>query len=255
MRSARQRGPYFIPPQDREYRFPDPRLAMREPDGLLAIGGDLSEQRLTAAYRLGVFPWYNDGQPILWWSPNPRAVLFPQEVKVSRSLGKTLRQGRLRISFDSAFHAVVQACAAPRRDGGGTWIVTEMAAAYARLHAAGIAHSVECWAGEALVGGLYGVALGRVFYGESMFHRVRDASKVALVTLARRLDAWGYALIDCQVGSDHLTSLGAKDIDREAFLGLLARYAAQPQPPGAWARPSRGAQEEGRAEQEGGHDE
>lgn len=234
MKATRQRGPFFIPPHDPGYGFPDPRLAMSEPNGLLAIGGDLSERRLLAAYRGGVFPWYNDGQPILWWSPNPRAVLFPERLKISRSLAKTLRAGRLHITFDRAFAAVVEACAAPRAAGGGTWITGEMAAAYRRLHAAGAAHSVECWEDGELAGGLYGVALGRVFFGESMFHRRRDASKAALAGLVERLREWGYALIDCQVSSDHLTRLGAEELDRECFLELVNRYADQPQPPGAW---------------------
>lgn len=209
-------------------------LAMEEPNGLLAIGGDLSPQRLIKAYRQGIFPWYNEGQPILWWSPNPRAVLFPGQLKVSRSLSKTLKKDRFVITVDHAFQDVIRACAGPRRDSMGTWITGELEAAYLRLHTLGVAHSVETWVHGELAGGLYGVALGRVFFGESMFHHHRDASKVALVHLVRQLQRWDYRLIDCQVSSGHLASLGAAEIDRAEFLDLLARWSTMTQSPEAW---------------------
>ncbi|MEO6696524.1 MAG: leucyl/phenylalanyl-tRNA--protein transferase, partial [Gammaproteobacteria bacterium] len=181
--------PCWLSPEDQI--FPDVNLALREPDGLLALGGDLSPERLLAAYRKGIFPWYNEGQPILWWSPDPRAVLFPSRVKISRSLRKTLRQGRYRITLDQAFRSVIEGCAAPRNGVPGTWISRAMMEAYTELHERGYAHSVEAWRDGQLVGGLYGVALGRVFFGESMFSRSPDASKVALASLARQLAVWG----------------------------------------------------------------
>ncbi|QKT02361.1 leucyl/phenylalanyl-tRNA--protein transferase [Ectothiorhodospiraceae bacterium 2226] len=213
--------------------FPDVSYALREPDGLLALGGDLHPERLLRAYRQGIFPWYSAGQPIMWWSPDPRAVLLPGELRVSRSLRKALRRGDYRVTLDTAFEQVVQACAAPRGDGLGTWITAEMAAAYARLHALGYAHSIEVWRDEELIGGLYGVALGRVFFGESMFSRARDGSKIALVYLVRQLARWGFELIDCQVRSEHLDSLGARCIPREAFakwLGSACDRSSRPPP-------------------------
>ncbi|MHB1950861.1 MAG: leucyl/phenylalanyl-tRNA--protein transferase [Acidiferrobacteraceae bacterium] len=213
--------------------FPSPRLASQE--GLLAVGGDLSPGRLLAAYRSGIFPWYNPGQPILWWSPDPRAVLFPDRLHISRSLRKTLRSGRYSVTFDTAFTDVIEACAgAPRLRGTGTWITGEMQHAYSRLHRLGYAHSVETWAGGRLAGGLYGVALGRAFFGESMFSLAPDASKVALVQLVTQLRAWGYRMIDCQMHSPHLTSLGASDLSRDEFLLLLEDCLAEPTPPGRW---------------------
>jgi len=234
MRATRHNSPFFIPVHDPGYAFPDPALAMDEPNGLLAVGGDLSVRRLLTAYRRGIFPWYSDGQPILWWSPDPRAVLMPDQLKVSRSLNKTLRQERYTVTCDKAFDEVVRACAGARAGNPGTWITREMMQAYTRLHRHGVAHSVEAWQGDELAGGLYGVALGRVFFGESMFHRGRDASKVAFVHLTRHLRRRGYELIDCQVGSEHLESLGAVEIDRADFLDTLARCAEGPAPAGAW---------------------
>lgn len=214
--------------------FPDPELALEDPDGLLAIGGDLSPRRLLTAYRLGIFPWYSEEQPLLWWTPNPRAVLFPADLKVSRSLRKTLRKRPFRVTLDTAFEAVVEGCAAPRSDGLGTWITPEMKAAYCNLFRMGFAHSVESWEGDELVGGLYGIAIGRAFFGESMFSRRSDASKVAFVHLVRQLEAWGFGLIDCQVASDHLASLGATEIPRRRLMDLLDEYCERPGVPAPW---------------------
>lgn len=225
----------WLSPHSAVDSFPDPATALTEPNGLLAAGGDLAIPRLLSAYRQGIFPWFDDHQPILWWSPDPRAVLFPEALRVSRSLRKTLRRGQLRVAFDSDFAAVIDACAAPRAAGGGTWITTEMRDAYCALHAAGHAHSVEVRdpAGK-LVGGLYGVAIGRAFFGESMFSRVSDASKVALVHLVRQLGRWDFQLIDCQVTTHHLLSLGAREIPRSDFLTLTRLAVAQPGTPGPW---------------------
>jgi leucyl/phenylalanyl-tRNA--protein transferase len=220
-------APYWLSSLHPEL-FPDVELALRDPDGLLAVGGDLSQRRLLAAYRRGIFPWYSDQQPILWWSPDPRSVLFPQELHISRSLRKTLRQERFRVTFDQCFTQVIAACAGPRETQAGTWITEEMQLAYIDLHRAGYAHSVEAWHGEQLVGGLYGVALGRVFFGESMFARQTDASKVAFVTLVELLRLAGYALIDCQVETRHLDSLGARNIPRREFVRLLDEYVEAP---------------------------
>lgn len=221
-------APFWLDPHDLSAPFPPVELALDEPDGLLAIGGDLSVERLQMAYRHGIFPWFSEDQPILWWSPNPRMVLFPERLKVSRSLGKSLRRRPFRVTLDQAFTRVVEACSGPRRGESGTWITAEMKQAYARLHQAGLAHSVECWEdgelGEQLVGGLYGVAMGRVFFGESMFSRRTDASKIGFVYLVRQLQRWGYALIDCQVYTEHLESLGAELIPREAFSALLDEW-------------------------------
>jgi leucyl/phenylalanyl-tRNA--protein transferase len=214
-------GPFWLEPDSDPASFPDPGYALQEPDGLLAVGGDLSPARLLNAYRQGIFPWYSDGQPILWWSPNPRAVLYPEKLRISRSLRKTLRRAPFRITLDSAFAEVIAACSEPRPDQAGTWITEEMRQAYIQLHRIGFAHSVECWEGEALVGGLYGVSLGKVFFGESMFARRSDASKVGFAHLVEQLKLWGFGLIDCQVHTGHLASLGAEDIPREHFLELL----------------------------------
>ncbi|MGB5534984.1 MAG: leucyl/phenylalanyl-tRNA--protein transferase, partial [Thiogranum sp.] len=181
--------PLWITPGDRSLDFPDVSLALREPDGLLAVGGDLTADRILSAYRRGIFPWYSDKQPILWWSPDPRTVLFPARLKLSRSLRKTLRRARFRVTMDQAFREVIAACAAPRPGSFGTWITQDMADAYNALHETGCAHSVECWLDDRLVGGLYGVSTGRVFFGESMFSRVPDASKVAFAWLVRQLKA------------------------------------------------------------------
>lgn len=215
--------------------FPPPERALKEPNGLLAAGGDLSPERLLAAYRRGIFPWYGEGEPILWWSPDPRMVLFPGELIVSRSLRKTLRNTAYEIRFDHAFDAVIKACADPRPGQPGTWITDEMRAAYNRLHSMGRAHSVETWIEGELAGGLYGVALGRVFFGESMFSRRRDASKIALVALVERLKNDGYELIDCQLHTNHLQSLGARNIPRWQFLRRLAELIHYPREPGSWS--------------------
>jgi leucyl/phenylalanyl-tRNA---protein transferase len=197
--------------------FPPPEFA--EPEGLLAVGGDLSPSRLLLAYSMGIFPWFSEEEPILWWSPDPRCVLDPSELNISRSLTKVLRQDRFRTSFNEAFPAVVAACADSRRKQAvGTWITDAMQQAYDRLHRLGFAHSVECWQWDELVGGLYGVCLGNCFFGESMFHRVTDASKVALAALVRRMQEKGWNLIDCQVPNAHLISLGAREIPRREFL-------------------------------------
>ncbi len=223
-------------PEDPPEAFPDPATALREPDGLLAVGGDLSPARLLYAYRHGIFPWYDAELPILWWSPDPRAVILPGTEHVSRSLRRRMRQDDYTIRFDTAFATVMHECAGPRakQPGGGTWINAEMLAAYQELHRLGHAHSVEVWKGDVLVGGLYGVSVGRVFFGESMFSRVTDASKVALVSLARRLWDWGYALLDCQVHSEHLETLGCTRMPRREFLGFLAGYCAGAVSTSAW---------------------
>jgi leucyl/phenylalanyl-tRNA---protein transferase len=225
---------FILPSNLTDLRFPPVELA--SPEGLLAIGGDLRCERLLEAYRHGIFPWYSEGQPILWWSPDPRAVLLPGELKIARSLRKTLRRGAFRVTLDHAFTAVMRACAAPRRRNadGGTWVTLEMIDAYCRLHEQGYAHSVETWLGDELVGGLYGVALGGAFFGESMFSRRSDASKVGFVHLVRQLQAWGYALIDCQLPSPHLSSFAAKTVRRRDFLLLLDAALALPGRPAPW---------------------
>jgi len=207
-------------------RFPDSRLALRQPNGLLAAGGSLDPDTLLDAYHQGIFPWYSEDQPLLWWSPDPRAVLFPEHLRISRSLRKTIRSGRFNVSADRAFDRIIDACAAPRRDddSGGTWITAAIRSAYTHLHQLGYAHSIEVWENGELAGGLYGVALGRVFFGESMFHHQRDASKVALVHLVQHLQAQGFRLIDCQQATPHLESLGATTIPRQQFNELLQRY-------------------------------
>ena len=227
-------APFWLDPQDTAYSFPPVSLALDEPDGLLAVGGDLSPPRLLAAYRQGIFPWFNHEQPILWWSPNPRAVLFPSRLHVSRSLRKTLRRQTFRVTADTAFAEVIEACSAPRGDEAGTWITAEMKQAYRQLATLGHAHSVECWHDGKLVGGLYGIGIGKVFFGESMFSRMRDASKVAYVYLVRQLEQWGYAMIDCQIHSAHLASLGAEDIERDDFCALLEHYCRKPGQPAPW---------------------
>ena len=214
--------------------FPDTTEALTEPDGLLAAGGDLTPERLITAYRNGIFPWFSDEQPILWWAPNPRSVMLPEALKVSRSLRRTLKRNLFDVTIDRAFERVVRGCAAPRRDHAGTWITDTMIAAYENLHRHGYAHSVECWATDELVGGLYGVAIGQVFFGESMFSERTDASKVAMVTLVTRLLEWGYKLIDCQVHNAHLASLGAATIQRNEFNALLLNFCACKPHVNAW---------------------
>ncbi len=214
--------------------FPEINTALTEPDGLLAVGGCLAPQRLINAYKLGIFPWYSPGEPILWWSPNPRLVLFPEKLKASRSLKKTIRKKQFSITFDQAFSQVMQYCAAPRKTETGTWITAEIYQAYNQLHQQGISHSVEAWFDDELVGGLYGVAIGQVFFGESMFHKKTDASKVAFYHLVLQLSDWGYQLIDCQVHTPHLSSLGAEEIDREVFATLLKHHCSTPPHQQSW---------------------
>ena len=223
----------MIPWLDSGDPFPEVERALAEPNGLLAAGADLSLPRLLEAYRNGIFPWFSHDQPILWWSPDPRMVLFPAELKVSRSLARTLRSTRFEVRADTAFDAVIEGCRQPRRGESGTWITEEMAEAYGTMHRTGFAHSVETWLDGKLVGGLYGVALGRAFFGESMFARVSDASKVALVALARQLQHWGFGVIDCQMNTAHLASFGAREIPRAEFtrrLRELVHYAPVPVP-------------------------
>lgn len=224
----------WLDPRDDDQPFPPPDRALSEPDGLLAAGGSLNPSRLLRAYRQGIFPWYSPGQPILWWSPDPRLILFPEAISISRSLAKILRKGRFTVTADTDFEAVIVACAAPRGPGQGTWITPAMQRAYSRLHRLGHAHSIETWRQGELVGGLYGVAVGRVFYGESMFSRASDASKVALVALAAQLRRWGFAVIDCQMHTDHLVSMGAVAVPRAVFLRLLARYCPLSGRDGGW---------------------
>lgn len=215
-------------------RFPPVEQAAADPNGLLAVGGDLSVARLLEAYRGGIFPWFNENQPILWWSPDPRMVLFPAELKVSRSLAKTLRNSRFEVRADTAFRDVILNCRMPRRDQDGTWITAPMVEAYCELHRTGIAHSIETWLDGELVGGLYGVALGRAFFGESMFMRATDASKVALVTLVRQLERWGFGLVDCQMNTAHLASFGAREIPRVDFTRRLRELIHYPPVPAPW---------------------
>lgn len=213
--------------------FPPPQLARS--DGLLAIGGDLSQERLLLAYRLGIFPWYNEGDPILWWSPDPRLVLMLRDLHVSRRLERTLRQGAFRVTLDTAFARVIEACASVRGPGReDTWITPDMMRAYTALHDAGHAHSVECWRDDELVGGMYGVSLGACFFGESMFSLVADASKIALVILLRQLDAWGFDFLDCQVTTEHMLRFGAKEIPRTEFLARLLMALRKPPRHGQW---------------------
>lgn len=211
----------MIPWLDATTDFPPVTRALREPNGLLAAGGDLSVTRLLNAYRHGIFPWFNPGEPILWWSPDPRMMLVPEEFRISHSLRKTLHKQKFEVRFDTAFEAVMRACAAPRDGQAGSWIHEDMIAAYCALHELGYAHSVESWQDNQLAGGLYGVAIGRMFYGESMFSRVSDASKVALAHLARQLERWDFGLIDCQMNTPHLASLGAREIPRTDFLARV----------------------------------
>lgn len=215
--------------------FPPIERALTEPNGLLAAGGDLSPARLIDAYRRGIFPWYSAGEPILWWSPDPRMVLLPGALRISRSLAKTLRNADYRVTLDTAFGEVIAACAeTPRPGQHGTWITPEMQTAYTRLHALGYAHSVEVWRQGRLVGGLYGVALGRLFCGESMFSRVRDASKIALAHLCRHLERRGFGIIDCQMETAHLASLGARPMPRRDYLACIATLVWEDAARGRW---------------------
>jgi leucyl/phenylalanyl-tRNA--protein transferase len=217
----------MIPWLEHDNPFPPVATALREPNGLLAAGADLSPGRLIAAYQRGIFPWFSDGEPILWWSPDPRLVLFPEQLKISRSLAKTLRHGAYRVTLDTAFTEVISACAnTPRACQPGTWIVSAMQTAYQRLHQIGIAHSVETWCDGELAGGLYGIALGRAFFGESMFSRRSNASKIALAHLCQHLQAQGFGIIDCQMETAHLQSLGARPLPRAEFLDHITRLVA-----------------------------
>ena len=224
----------MIPWLDNDEPFPPLASALREPNGLLAAGGDLSPQRLIEAYRRGIFPWFNPGEPILWWSPDPRMALFPAEMKISRSLRKTLNKRAYEIRVDTAFRQVMEACAAPRDGHSGTWITPAMIDAYAELHRQGLAHSIETWVDGQLAGGLYGVSLGRMFYGESMFSRATDASKIAFVHLVRQLDRWDFGLIDCQMKTAHLAAFGAREIPRAEFSQKLSELVNFPGINGAW---------------------
>jgi leucyl/phenylalanyl-tRNA--protein transferase len=215
--------------------FPPVERALKNPNGLLAAGADLSVERLLEAYRRGIFPWYSSGQPPLWWSPDPRMVLYCEELKVSRSLAKSIRNKGYEVRIDTAFTEVLRGCAAPRRSEAGTWLGADMRVAYARLHEQGYAHSFETWHEGELVGGLYGVALGRMFYGESMFSRATDASKVALVSLVSHLRSRNFPLVDCQMHTPLLESLGAREIPRREFLRALAALVNYPEPPSVWS--------------------
>lgn len=223
----------LLDPHD-QTRFPDPRMALREPNGLLAVGGDLSPMRLEHAYRNGIFPWFSADDPILWWSPDPRTVLLPEDIRISKSLRKRLRKQDFTVTLDRDFNGVIHGCSQPRDAVGDTWLLPKMIAAYQHMHAAGLAHSVEVWLNHELVGGLYGIAIGRVFFGESMFSRVTDASKVALVHLCQQLADWGFGLIDCQMRTQHLMSMGAVEISRAEFIARLDRLCATPGRVGHW---------------------
>ena len=214
--------------------FPDTSTALHDPNGLLAVGGDLTPDWLLAAYRRGIFPWFSDDQPILWWSPSPRCIVLPAETEFSRSLKKVIRQERYQVTFNRAFEQVLDGCAAPRAQESGTWITHDMREAYLEMHDLGHAHSVETWRDGKLVGGLYGLAIGEVFFGESMFHRATDASKVAFAHLVRQLERWGCSLIDCQVSNPHLLSLGAIEVPREKFEQLLSLGVSRPGFPSPW---------------------
>jgi leucyl/phenylalanyl-tRNA--protein transferase len=220
----------FLGPAD---PFPPIEQALDNPDGLLAAGGSLTTRRLVEAYRLGIFPWFNEGDPILWWSPDPRTILRPSKVHVSHSLRKRLRKDAFLVTFDRAFGRVLDGCAAPRAGDTGTWLSPPMRRAYTQLHSAGYAHSVEVWMDGELAGGMYGVAIGRVFFGESMFTRRTDASKIGMVRLAAQLDRWQFPLIDCQLETGHLVSLGAEAMPRRRFAAEIARLVREPAP--KWA--------------------
>jgi leucyl/phenylalanyl-tRNA--protein transferase len=221
----------WLGPED---AFPAVETALADPNGLLAAGGDLSPERLLDAYTRGIFPWSADEEPVLWWSPDPRMVLFVRELHVGRSLRRRLRAGGYVVTADTAFEEVMEGCAAPREDADGTWITSKIVEAYSTLHRLGYAHSVETWMNGQLAGGLYGVAIGRMFFGESMFTRRTDASKIAFVQLVRQLERWGFELIDCQMQTSHLASLGAREIPRRLFLEHMRSLTARPGVPSPW---------------------
>jgi leucyl/phenylalanyl-tRNA---protein transferase len=225
----------MIPWLERRTPFPPVGSALKNPNGLLAAGGDLSPGRLLDGYRRGIFPWFSEGDPILWWSPDPRMVLLPDELKISRSLAKTLRNRKYEVRFDSAFAETVAGCAAPRDGESGTWITEDMLDAYRELHRLGHAHSVETWIAGRLAGGLYGVAAGGVFFGESMFSIARDASKIALAALVAHLRSSGFGLIDCQMRTSHLESLGAREVPRSRFSRMLEELIDYEREPGSWS--------------------
>ncbi len=224
----------MIPWLEPDEPFPPVETALLEPNGLLAAGADLSPGRLLDAYARGIFPWFNEEEPPLWWSPDPRMVVFASERRVTRSLRRVIRSGRFRVTMDTAFPAVVEGCAEPRLDQDGTWITPQIFNAYTALAKLGYAHSVETWEEGQLVGGLYGVAIGRMFFGESMFARRSDASKVAFVSMLAQLEAWGMPLVDCQVPTAHLASLGGREIPRRAFLEQVRVLVRQPPVPSPW---------------------
>ncbi|WP_348944353.1 leucyl/phenylalanyl-tRNA--protein transferase [Chitinibacter sp. FCG-7] len=225
----------MIPWLDHRHQFPPLSQALTEPNGLLAAGGDLAPGRILAAYRQGIFPWFMPGEPILWWSPDPRMVLYPAQLHIHRSLAKTLRNKSYRVTFDTEFALVMSLCAAPRGEQPGTWISADMLAAYIALHEAGFAHSIECWMDDELVGGLYGMGIGKMFYGESMFAKRADASKIAFVHAVQWLQAQGFGLIDCQMYTDHLARFGAQEIDRAEFMRQLQQLTAQFDVLGPWS--------------------
>ena len=214
--------------------FPPVHRALDDPNGLLAAGGGLGVTRLLDAYARGIFPWFNDGDPVLWWCPDPRTVLPTDAVHISRSLRRRLRRRDYEITMDRAFDEVIRACAEPRRDDGGTWLIPQMMRAYQRLHETGAAHSIEVWMKGKLAGGLYGVALGRMFYGESMFSRQTDGSKIAIVAVAAQLARWRFPLIDCQMPTAHLATLGATAIPRRSFVRAVERLVKEPPMPSPW---------------------
>jgi leucyl/phenylalanyl-tRNA--protein transferase len=224
----------MIPWLDVNDPFPPVERALEEPNGLLAAGGDLSAARLLDAYAHGIFPWFSEEDPVLWWSPDPRMVITPPRLHVAKSLRRVIRSGRYTVTLDGDFRGVMAGCAEPRRDHDGTWITGDMVEAYSDLADLGYAHSVEVWAGGELAGGLYGVALGRMFFGESMFSRQPDASKVALVSLVQQLERWGFEMIDCQMSTPHLASMGAYEMPRAEFLRRLRRLIVLPPPPLPW---------------------
>ncbi len=234
MASVFEEDDYLIPPLSKDSTvFPDPRLASDE--GLLAYGGDLSSDRLIAAYKKGIFPWYSQGDPILWWSPNPRLLLYPENFKVRKSFRRVLRSGKFTVTFDKRFSEVIKQCATVYREGQeSTWIVSEIEEAYSRLHEEGFAHSVEVYKEGKLVGGLYGIALGKAFFGESMFSLVPDASKVAFKALSDVLGSRGYDFIDCQMKTDHMMGLGAEVVERDIFLDALEETLKKPTDFGSW---------------------
>ena len=232
----------MIPWLDRDEPFPPVELALQDPNGLLAAGGDLSPRRLLDAYARGIFPWFSGDDPLLWWSPDPRMVLFVGELHLSRSLRRVIRSGPFEIRMDTAFREVMLACAEPRPGQDGTWITPAMVDAYTHLAALGHAHSIEAWAGDRLAGGLYGVAIGRMFFGESMFARQTDASKVAFAGLVRQLERWDFELIDCQMATSHLASLGAREIPRDEFLARVSRLVRLPAVPSPWRYDAAGSE-------------